>query len=203
MKLPQRSELWLFDCGEGTQHQFLKSDLRTSQIRRIFITHMHGDHIFGLMGLLASCGLAGNVEQIDLYGPADLADYIKACRRYSHTHFAYPLRVHSVQPGVVFEDAEFTVTCQQLKHRIPAYGYRIIEHDRPGQFDAEQAKALGVPFGPLYGKLKMVSRSPSKMAAPSTGLIYAAPRKPGARSSTAPILSSATTPSLWPPMPMS
>jgi ribonuclease Z len=154
MKLPQRSELWLFDCGEGTQHQLIKSDLRSSQIRRIFVTHMHGDHIFGLMGLLASCGLAGNVDQIDLYGPPDLHDYIKACRRYSHTHFAYPLRVHAVEPGIVFEDDEFTVSCELLKHRIPAYGYRVVERDRPGTFDVEQAKALGIPFGPLYGKLK-------------------------------------------------
>lgn len=154
MKLPQRAELWLFDCGEGTQHQLLKSDLRSSQIRRIFITHMHGDHIFGLMGLLASCGLAGNVSAIDLYGPPDLAEYIKACRRYSHTHFAYPLRVHTVQPGIIFEDENFTVSCELLKHRIPAHGYRVTERDRPGQFDVEQAKSLGIPFGPLYGKLK-------------------------------------------------
>jgi ribonuclease Z len=67
LRLPQRSEVWLFDCGEGTQHQFLRSDLRISQIRRIFVTHMHGDHTFGLMGLLASCGLAGNPDQIDIF----------------------------------------------------------------------------------------------------------------------------------------
>lgn len=72
LKLPQRAEVWLFDCGEGTQHQLLRSELKTSQIRRIFITHMHGDHIFGLMGLLASCGLAGDNHQVDVYGPADL-----------------------------------------------------------------------------------------------------------------------------------
>jgi ribonuclease Z len=154
LKLPQRSELWLFDCGEGTQHQFLRSDLRSSQIRRIFVTHMHGDHTFGLMGLLATCGLAGNVSEIDLYGPPELGEYIKACRRYSHTHFAYPLTVHAVQPGIVWEDDEFTVSCELLKHRIPAYGYRITEKDRSGQFDVEKAKALGIPFGPLYGKLK-------------------------------------------------
>ena len=154
LRLPQRAELWLFDCGEGTQHQVLRSDLKVSQLTRIFVTHMHGDHIFGLMGLLASCGLAGNVEHVDIYGPSDLEEYLKACRRYSQTHFSYPVKVHTVSPGVVYEDAEYTVSCELLKHRVPAFGYRVIEKDRTGHFDVEKAAALGIPSGPLYGKLK-------------------------------------------------
>ncbi|MCY7391924.1 MAG: ribonuclease Z, partial [Leptolyngbyaceae cyanobacterium CAN_BIN12] len=154
LRLPQRAELWLFDCGEGTQHQVLRSDLKVSQLTRIFVTHMHGDHIFGLMGLLASCGLAGNVEHVDIYGPPDLEEYLKACRRYSQTHFSYPVKVHTVSPGVVYEDAEYTVSCELLKHRVPAFGYRVIEKDRTGHFDVEKAAALGIPSGPLYGKLK-------------------------------------------------
>ncbi len=154
LRLPQRAEVWLFDCGEGTQHQFLRSELKVSQLTRIFITHMHGDHIFGLMGLLASCGLAANPERIDLYGPPDLEDYLKACRRYSQTHFSYPIKVHTVRPGIVYEDDEYVVSCQLLKHRVPAFGYRVAENDRPGHFNVEQAAALGIPPGPLYGRLK-------------------------------------------------
>ncbi|HEY9764483.1 MAG TPA: ribonuclease Z [Trichocoleus sp.] len=155
LRLPQRAEVWLFDCGEGTQHQFLRSEFKSSQIRRIFITHMHGDHIFGLMGLLASCGLAGNPQQrIDIYGPPKLNDYLQACRRYSQTHFSLPIKVHTVEPGLVFEDDEFRVFCTLLEHRVPAYGYRIEEVDRPGHFDVKRAKALGIPPGPIYGRLK-------------------------------------------------
>ncbi|PSB27780.1 ribonuclease Z [Stenomitos frigidus] len=154
LRLPQRAEFWLFDCGEGTQHQLLRSELKSSQLARIFVTHMHGDHIFGLMGLLASCGLAGNVQRMDIYGPPDLDEYLKACRRYSQTHFSYPIKVHTVRPGVIYEDSEFTVSCDLLKHRVPAYGYRIAERDRPGHFDVKRAAALGIPSGPLYGKLK-------------------------------------------------
>lgn len=154
LRLPQRAEFWLFDCGEGTQHQLLRSELKSSQLTRIFVTHMHGDHIFGLMGLLASCGLAGNVQRMDIYGPPDLEDYLKACRRYSQTHFSYPIKVHTVRPGVIYEDREFTVSCDLLKHRVPAYGYRVAEKDRPGHFDVKRAAALGIPSGPLYGKLK-------------------------------------------------
>jgi ribonuclease Z len=154
LRLPQRAELWLFDCGEGTQHQILRSDLKISQLSRIFVTHMHGDHIFGLMGLLASCGLAGNVEKIDIYGPSGLNEYLQAASRYSHTHFSYPIKVHTVQPGVIYEDGEFTVSCGLLHHRITAFGYRVAEKDRTGRFDIEKAKALEIPAGPIYGQLK-------------------------------------------------
>ena len=153
-RLPQRSEIWLFDCGEGTQHQFLRSELKMSQITKIFVTHMHGDHIFGLMGLLASCGLAGNVSRVDLYGPPGLEAYLNNCRKYSQTHFSYPISFHTVSPGKVFADQEFIVTCEKLEHRVTAFGYRVTEKNKTGTFDVDKAKKLGIPFGPLYGKLK-------------------------------------------------
>lgn len=154
LRLPQRAEFWLFDCGEGTQHQILRSDLKISQLTRIFITHTHGDHIFGLMGLLASVGLAGNPHRIDIYGPSGLSDYLQACQRYSHTHFSYPIKVHKNQPGVIYEDEEYTVSCGRLEHRVTAFGYRVTEKDRPGQFNVGKAKEQGIPPGPLYGQLK-------------------------------------------------
>lgn len=154
LRLPQRAEVWLFDCGEGTQHQLLRSDLKSSQIRRIFITHMHGDHIFGLLGLIASCGLAGNAQPIDIYGPQGLADYLKACAKYSYFNLSPKIKIHTVQPGLVYEDDEFAVSCDRLTHRVPAHGYRIAEKDRPGRFNADKAAQLGIPSGPLYGKLK-------------------------------------------------
>lgn len=154
LRLPQRGELWLFDCGEGTQHQVLRSDLKIGQLTRIFITHLHGDHIFGLMGLLATCGLAGNTSRVDIYGPSNLEDYLQSCRRYSSTHFAYPVQVHTVQPGIVYEDDEFTVSCDRLNHRVTTFGYRIAEKDRPGRFDIEKAKSLAIPPGRVYGQLK-------------------------------------------------
>lgn len=154
IRLPQRAEVWLFDCGEGTQHQLLRSDLKSSQIRRIFITHMHGDHIFGLMGLIASCGLAGNAQPIDLYGPPTLKDYLKACEKYSYTHIFNRVTVHTIQPGIVYEDEEFLVSCDRLTHSVPAHGYRIAEKDRPGRFNVEKAQGMGIPSGPIYGQLK-------------------------------------------------
>lgn len=154
LRLPQRAEFWLFDCGEGTQHQLLRSDLKTSQLKQIFITHMHGDHIFGLMGLLASSGLAGSAQAIALHGPSGLREYLKACSKYSHMNLSNRVSVSPVQPGAVYEDEEYIVSCLELTHRVPAFGYRIAEKDRPGRFNVEKAQALGIPSGPIYGKLK-------------------------------------------------
>jgi ribonuclease Z len=154
VKLPQRSEIWLFDCGEGTQHQLMRSDLKMSQITKIFITHLHGDHIFGLAGLLATCGMAGTVQNMDIYAPSGLGEYLDASLRYSETRLAYPVTVHRVKAGLVFKDQDFSVFCAPLKHRVTAFGYRISEHDRQGRFDVEKARALGIPAGELYGQLK-------------------------------------------------
>jgi len=159
LRLPQRAELWLFDCGEGTQHQFLRSELRISQLRRIFITHMHGDHVFGLPGLLASIGLAGASNGIDLYGPDPLRDYLEGVLRTSSTRISYPLRSHRVRQAassgaVLLDDDDLQVRCTPLHHRVPAYAYRVDQKPRPGRFDVERARALGVPEGPLFGQLK-------------------------------------------------
>ncbi len=159
LRLPQRAELWLFDCGEGTQHQFLRSDLRVSQLRRIFVTHMHGDHVFGLPGLLASLGLAGSCAGIDLYGPDPLRDYLEGVMRTSSTRIGYPLRTHRVKEAaargtLVLDDDDITVRCTALTHRVPAYAYRVDQKPRAGRFDVARARELGIPPGPVYAELK-------------------------------------------------
>jgi ribonuclease Z len=159
LRLPQRAEIWLFDCGEGTQHQFLRSDLRISQLSRIFVTHMHGDHVFGLPGLLATLGLAGNTEGVDLYGPDPLRDFLEGALRTSSTRIGYALRTHRVREAaaagrVLLEEEDLTVRCALLTHRIPAYAYRVDQKPRPGRFDVEKARELGIPPGPVYAELK-------------------------------------------------
>ena len=160
LRLPQRAELWLFDCGEATQHQFLRSELRVSQLRRIFITHMHGDHGFGLPGLLASLGLAGSCSDgLDLYGPDPLRDYLEGVLRTSSTRIGYPLRTHRVREAaqsgrVLLDDDDIQVRCAPLTHRVPAFAYRVEQKPRPGRFDVVRARELGIPPGPIYAELK-------------------------------------------------
>ncbi len=155
LQLPQRGEWWLFDCGEGTQHQILRSGaLSLGQLTRVFITHMHGDHLFGLPGLLATGRLAGGSRRSHVYGPAGLSEYLQASWRSTAAEAELPVEIHELKSGEVYRDEGFTVSCMPLKHRVPAYGFRVSEHDRPGRFRAEEAAALGVPFGPLFGQLK-------------------------------------------------
>ena len=158
LRLPQRGEVWLFDCGEGTQHQLLRSDLNISQVARVFVTHMHGDHVYGLMGLLATCGMAGHARGVTVYGPRGINEYVREVSRHTQLHTSYPLEVNEVREGRIFEDEEYAVTCAPLKHRLPAFGFRVTEKDRPGAFDIERARAEGIPAGPLYGRLKRGER---------------------------------------------
>ncbi len=158
LKLSQKAEVWLFDCGEGTQHQLIKSKIKSSQIRKIFITHMHGDHIYGLPGLLATLGLSGNSKGIDIYGPSNLKNFITSALRNSYCKISFPLKFFEVENSAqtntnLFEDELMEVKCISLKHRLPAYGYRVNEKDKPGEFNLEKAKKLNIPAGPIYGKL--------------------------------------------------
>tara|TARA_Y100001968_G_C19454366_1_gene771502 strand:+ start:26629 stop:27522 length:894 start_codon:yes stop_codon:yes gene_type:complete len=159
LRLPQRSEIWLFDCGEATQHQFLRSDLRLSQLKKIFITHMHGDHIYGLPGLIASLGLAGNSSGLELFGPIGLKEYLGGVLNKSFCKISYPLQIKSVEEAaqkhqVLLNDQDLFVRCTYLKHRVPAFAYRVDQKEKPGRFNLELAKKHGIPPGPIYSELQ-------------------------------------------------
>jgi ribonuclease Z len=185
LRLPQRAELWLFDCGEGTQHQFLRSELRVSQLRRVFVTHMHGDHVFGLPGLLASLGLAGSCPGIDLYGPDRLRDYLEGVLHTSSTRIGYPLRFHRSGPAAasgatLLEDGDISVRCAPLTHRVPACAYRVDQKPRPGRFDVERARALDIPPGPVYAQLKQGRSVTLEDGRIINGASLCGPERPGA-----------------------
>jgi ribonuclease Z len=155
VQLAQQSGAWLFDCGEGTQHQIMRSPLRLSQIERIFITHLHGDHVFGLPGLLASRSLqAGSTTAVTLYGPPGLDEYLRHVMDLTQTRPGYPFEVVTVSPGVVYQDERTEVRCVPVAHRIQAFAYAVTERDLAGHFDAAAAHRLGIPAGPIYGRLK-------------------------------------------------
>jgi ribonuclease Z len=156
VQLPERGDLYLLDCGEGTQHQVLRTpQVRLSQLTRVFITHLHGDHVFGLVGLLASRALAqGGTSPVTLYGPAALEPYVRGVMQTTGTGFSYPVQFVAVRPGLVCDDGSVQVRAAPVRHRCEAYAYAIEEKTQPGRFDVEAARGLGIPEGPVYGQLK-------------------------------------------------
>ncbi|HEM4292734.1 TPA: ribonuclease Z [Streptococcus suis] len=157
--LDEINQIWLFDCGEGTQNQILETTIRPRKVAKIFITHLHGDHIFGLPGFLSSRSFQSSEEQtdIDIYGPVGIRSFVLASLKVSGTRLPYRIHFHEFDVdtvGQVLETDKFTVFAEKLDHTIPCVGYRVIQKDLEGTLDAEALRAAGVPFGPLFGKIK-------------------------------------------------
>ena len=131
--LDEINEVWLFDCGEGTQNRILETTIRPRKVSKIFITHLHGDHIFGLPG------------------------FVLTSLRVSGSRLPYRIHFHEFDQdslGKILETDKFTVYAEELDHTIFCVGYRVMQKDLEGTLDAEKLKAAGVPFGPLFGKIK-------------------------------------------------
>ena len=153
--LDERNEVWLFDCGEGTQMQILRTTIRPRKIGKIFITHLHGDHIFGLPGLISSRSFQGGDTPLEIYGPKGIEEYIKVSLGISQTRLSYPLKfIELNETAPIFTDQQFSVYTKKLNHGIDSFGYRVVEHDHKGELQVDRLKELGIPAGPLYGKLK-------------------------------------------------
>ncbi|MBJ8740297.1 ribonuclease BN [Citrobacter sp. FDAARGOS_156] len=151
---PTQAGLWLFDCGEGTQHQMLSTPFHPGKLDRIFISHLHGDHLFGLPGLLCSRSMAGNVQPLTLYGPKGLREFTETALRLSGSWTDYPLDIVEITAGEVVDDGLRKVTAFRLEHPLECYGFRVEEHDKPGALNASALKAAGVKAGPWFQDLK-------------------------------------------------
>jgi ribonuclease Z len=152
--LEERGAVWLFDAGEATQHQILHTSIKPRRIEKIFVTHLHGDHIYGLPGLLSSRSFQGGESEVIVYGPKGIKEYLQVSLSLSQTYLKYPLTVNEIDEGIIFEDEQFTVEARLLEHGIPSYGYRIVERDRPGTLLADKLMAAGVQPGPVFRKIK-------------------------------------------------
>ncbi|MGM9891772.1 ribonuclease Z [Limosilactobacillus sp.] len=153
--LEERNAIWLFDVGEATQHQILNTTIRPRKIEKIFITHLHGDHIFGLPGLLSSRSFQGGAAPLTIYGPVGIKRFVMTALQVSESRLSYPLHFVEIDhEGVVFHDQGFTVTAKKLDHKIACYGYRVVEADHPGELQVDKLRELKIPSGPIYGQLK-------------------------------------------------
>jgi ribonuclease Z len=143
----------LLDCGEGTQHQLLRS-IGLPDVDAIFITHLHLDHWLGLPGMIKTFDMRDRERQLDVFGPPGTAALFHQILRPVIGRTKYPLDVVELEhhEEVGFED--FVIASFPVNHRVEAYGYAFVEDDRPGRFDVDAAKALGVTEGPDFGRLQ-------------------------------------------------
>ncbi len=148
------SDIILMDCGEGSQRQIMISPFSFMKIRAILITHLHGDHVFGLPGLLQTMSLTGRKEPVTIYGPPGIRDCIDAFMTVTQGETIYPMEIIEVSGGESFAVRDMTVSVYRTEHNMASVGYRIDEKDRPGKLDREKALSLGVKDGPDMSRLK-------------------------------------------------
>jgi ribonuclease Z len=151
--LRRGGERLLFDCGEGTQRQLLRSSIGLVELPEVFLTHYHADHYLGLPGMLKTFALRGRQTPLVVYGPPGLVDLFGALRRI-FGKLTYDLRLVELRPGDALDRGDYRIVAFDVEHGVHANGYALVEGQRPGRFDVDTARALGVPEGPLFGRLQ-------------------------------------------------
>ena len=147
-------EILMFDCGEGTQRQMVKAHIGFQRPMKIFISHLHGDHVLGLPGLLQSMSLMRREKPLHIYGPTGIVDFIKAFSD-SLGGPIFPVIIYEInESGIIIETEEYRIIAVEAKHRSTAWSYAIFESPRPGRFHPEKARKLEIPEGELWGKLQ-------------------------------------------------
>ncbi|MEM0313946.1 MAG: ribonuclease Z [Candidatus Bathyarchaeia archaeon] len=149
------NEQMLFDCGEGMQRQMIIAGGSFHRKMKVFITHMHGDHVLGLPGMIQTMSLLGRDKKLEIYGPPGIRAFMECIRGAVQFGLTFPIEVYEVsKAGVVCEECEYLIECVPANHTIPSLAYALVEKPRPGKFYPEKARALGIPEGPLWGKLQ-------------------------------------------------
>ena len=153
--LRREGDLFLFDGGEGTQVSLRRLNLKWKKIDAIFVSHTHADHVTGLPGIMMLSAQVDRTEPLYIYGPPKIAEYIETSRKVLDMYINYPVVVREITaPCVVHEGDGFYIRAFPLSHTKTCVGYALEELDRPGEFSPEKAAALGVPRGPLWGRLQ-------------------------------------------------
>lgn len=184
--------MFLFDCGEGTQRQMMKYGVGFS-VRDILISHMHSDHYLGLTGLLRTMSLQGRTEPLRIWGPKGGVQTLRTLRDLGGDRLMYEAAIHSLEPGECISGDGYRIEAFETDHTCESIGFALIEEARPGRFDVGQARSLGIPEGPLFGKLHQgesvrlddgqVVRPEELVGAPRPGrtIVYTGDTRPSAK----------------------
>jgi ribonuclease Z len=153
--IQHKGEQILFDCGEGVQRQMIRVGGGFHRKMKIFITHMHGDHVLGLPGLMQTMALLDRQRRLDVYGPPGIREFLECVKRTVQFALTFQVEIHEIdEEGTVCEESQYTIEAAWSNHVVPSLAYAFVEKPRPGRFFPEKAKRVGIPEGPLWSRLQ-------------------------------------------------
>jgi ribonuclease Z len=151
----RQNEHLMFDCGEGVQRQMVRAKVGFHKKMKIFVSHMHGDHVLGLPGLLQTMALMDRQKKVEVYAPEGIKRFLEDTRAALQFALTFPVEIHEViDAGVICKEEEYAFEAAWSNHVIPSLAYAFVEKPRPGRFYPDKARALGVPEGELWSKLQ-------------------------------------------------
>jgi ribonuclease Z len=153
--IKRQNEQLMFDCGEGVQRQMAKVKVGLHRKMKFFVSHMHGDHVLGLPGLLQTMALMDRQKKLEIYGPEGIKQFLECVRETLQFGLTFPVEIHEIyDAGVICEEKDYNVEAAKSNHVVSGLAYAFVEKPRPGKFYPEKARALGVPEGELWSRLQ-------------------------------------------------
>ena len=152
--LEREGEILMFDAGEAAQIAYMKSGLGWNKKMKIFVTHLHGDHCIGILGILQTMSMQHRTETLEIYGPSGIEEFIGANIKVLNFGLSFPVLISTIKEGIVFDSKDYSVYACKANHSIIAYSYLFEEKDKPGRFNLQKAKELRIPEGKLWNKLQ-------------------------------------------------
>ncbi len=152
--LEREGEVLMFDAGEAAQIFYMKSGLGWNKKMKIFVTHLHGDHCVGILGLLQTMSMQNRTETLEIFGPSGIDEFIAANIKILNFGLSFPVLINIIKEGKILENKKFSMYACKANHSVTAFSYLFEEKDKPGRFNVEKAKELDIPEGELWNKLQ-------------------------------------------------
>ncbi|AJW69791.1 ribonuclease Z [Nitrosopumilus adriaticus] len=152
--LEKEGEIIMFDAGEAAQISYMKSGLGWNKKMKLFVTHLHGDHCVGILGLLQTMSMQNRTETLEIFGPNGIEEFIAANIKVLNFGLSFPVLINIIKEGKIYEDKKYSIYVCKANHSVTAFSYLFVEKDKPGRFNIDEAKKLGIPEGELWNKLQ-------------------------------------------------
>ena len=152
--LERDGEILMFDAGEAAQISYMKSGLGWNKKMKLFVTHLHGDHCVGILGILQTMSMQNRTETLEIFGPSGIEEFIAANIKVLNFGLSFPVIITIVNNGRIYENEKYSINVCKANHSVDAFSYLFEEKDKAGRFNLEKAKELGIPEGELWKKLQ-------------------------------------------------